>query len=96
MISTDAIQGGFLTPSLFVNLGSSLTIFNEGMLLTIINETTSLTKNDRFNFIFCLRFHNETIVFQKIKMLISLITAQSEIFVIKDIRHIYHMIKPIM
>ena len=94
MISTDAIQGGFLTPSLFVNLGSSLTIFNEGMLLTIINETTSLTKNDRF--IFCLRFHNETIVFQKIKMLISLNTAQPEIFVIKDIRHIYHMIKPIM
>ena len=71
MISTDAFQVGFL---------SSLTIVNEGLSLTIVNKTTSfiktiILKNDRFKndhlknafSIFCRRFHNETIVFQKKK-----------------------------
>ena len=42
MISTDALQGGFLSPPLFVNEGSSLTIVNEGSSLTIVNKGSSL------------------------------------------------------
>ena len=50
MISTDALQVGFLSPSLLtiVNKGSSLKIVNEGLLM-IVNETKR-------------RFHIKTIV----------------------------------
>ena len=53
MISTDALQVGFLSSLTIVNEGSLLTIVYEGSSLTIIvNETTSfiktiVLKNDR-------------------------------------------------
>ena len=62
MISTDALQVGFL---------SSLTIVNERLSLTIVNETivlkTTIFKNEPFKkmIVFRRRFHNETIVFPK-------------------------------
>ena len=55
MISTDALQVGFL---------SSLTVVNEGSSLTIVKKTTIFKTIVSFQ-IFCCRFHNETIVFQK-------------------------------
>ena len=62
MISTDALQVGFLSPPLFVNEGSSLTIVNEGSLLTIVNEGSSLTiVNDGLS----LTIVNETTNFLK-------------------------------
>ena len=71
MISTDALQVGFLV---FVNKGLSLTIVNEGSSLTIFNETTSfiktiVLKNDRFkkdhlkNFKKTIVFKNDQFVF---------------------------------
>ena len=59
MISTDALQVGFL---------SSLKTIDEGLTLTIIDKNylkTMVLKNERFVFDFRRRFHNETIVFQK-------------------------------
>jgi len=58
MISTDALQVGFL---------SSLTIVNKGSSLTIVNETTSFIKTIVSFLIFCRLFYNETIDFSKKK-----------------------------
>ena len=81
MISTDALQVGFLSSVTIVNEGLSLTIDKKGSSLTIVNETTyfikpivlkttifkkrTFQKNDCFVFGFSRRFHNETIVFLK-------------------------------
>ena len=43
MISTDALQVGFLSLLTIVNEESSLTIVNEGSSLTIVNEGLSLS-----------------------------------------------------
>jgi len=52
MISTDALQVGFLSSLMIINEGSSLTIVNEGLSLTIVNEGSSLTiVNETTNFI---------------------------------------------
>ena len=55
MISTDALQGGFLSPPIFVNdlnEGSLLMIVNGGPSLKIVYKTTSvikmILKNDCF------------------------------------------------
>ena len=48
MISTDALQVGFLSSLTIVNEGSLLTIVNEGSSLTIVNEMTIFIKKDRF------------------------------------------------
>jgi len=65
-----AISSLLLSSLTIVNKGSSLTIANEGSSLMIVNETASFVKtiilqNDRFVFVYCHRFHEETIVFQK-------------------------------
>ena len=81
MISTDALQVGFLSSLTIINEGLSLTIVNEGSSLTIVNETTNFIKTTIFKnelikttivfktivsfSIFRRRFHNETIVFLK-------------------------------
>jgi len=44
MISTGALQIGFLSSLAIINEGSSLTIVKEGSSLTIVNETTSFIK----------------------------------------------------
>ena len=52
MISTDAHQVGFLSSSMIVNEGSSLTIVNKGSSLTIVNKGAALTiVNETKNFI---------------------------------------------
>ena len=83
MISTDNLQGGFLSSFTIVNEGTSLPIVNERTSLKIFNETASFIKTiilqyELFNkrsvlerivsfLFFCRRFYNETIVFFKWK-----------------------------
>ena len=43
LISTDALEVGFLFSLTIINVGLSLTIINEGSSLTIVNEGSSLT-----------------------------------------------------
>ena len=66
MISKDALQGGFLSPSLF---GSSLTINNKGSLLMIVNKGSSFTIDNEGT---SLKIVNKTASFIK--------TILSEIF----------------
>ena len=72
MISTDALQVGFLSLLTIVNEGLSLTIVNEESSLKIVIEGSSLTK--RWFFLKNYRFKNDhflkknfkkTIVFQE-------------------------------
>ena len=44
MISTDALQVGFLSSLTIVNEGVVVNNFNEGLSLTIVNETKNFIK----------------------------------------------------
>ena len=60
MISTDALQVGFLSSLTIVNELLSLTIVNEGPSLTIVNEGSSLTiVNETTNFIKTIVLKND-------------------------------------
>ena len=62
MISTDALQVGFLSLLMIVNKGSSLTIVNDSLLLTIVNEGSSLAIVNKGSL---LTIVNETTIFIK-------------------------------
>ena len=64
MISTDALQVGFLSLLTIVYEGSSLTIVNKGLSLTIVNKGSSLTivkEGSTTNFIKAIVLKNERI-----------------------------------
>ena len=65
MISTDALQVGFLSPSLFVNNRKRRVVVSEGLSLTIVNEITNFIKTVVFeNDHFLKRFPLKTIFYK--------------------------------